>query len=68
VDITRIDMNTHDKVPAGHHGRSAASPPALAKRAYDPPRVMELGDVRELTRSGGGSVSDARSGSMGKKP
>ena len=59
-------MNTHDKAPASYHGGSAPSLPASTKRAYQTPQVIELGDVRELTRAGGGSVTDGRGGSRGK--
>jgi hypothetical protein len=47
-------MNTHDQTPA------APTFPSPEKRAYHTPRVTDLGDVRELTRGGGGSVFDGR--------
>lgn len=49
-------MNTHDKAHAGHHGGLEAT--GLVKRAYQPPQVIELGDVRELTRGNTGSKFD----------
>jgi hypothetical protein len=48
-------MNTHDKALAGHQGGSAPNPP---KRTYQTPQVIELGDVRELTRGSAHSVFD----------
>jgi hypothetical protein len=35
-----------------------AETPKPPKRAYTTPKVIELGDVRELTQSGGGTVAD----------
>ena len=49
-------MNTHDHAPSGHDGGST---PAFVKRAYQTPQVIELGDVRDLTRgSTGGTKFD----------
>jgi hypothetical protein len=47
-------MNTHDPTP------TATNLTSPEKRAYHPPQVTDLGDVRELTRSGGGSSLDGR--------
>jgi hypothetical protein len=45
-------MNTHNQPPA--------VPPLASpqKRAYHTPQVIDLGDVRELTRGGGGPYFD----------
>jgi hypothetical protein len=59
-------MNTDDKAQTGHYGCSTpepsepSEPPGPAKRAYQTPRVIELGDVRELTRGNSGSAPDGR--------
>jgi hypothetical protein len=46
-------MNTHDQP-------RAAAPTLLSpvKRAYQTPRVIDLGDVREVTRGSTGTVFD----------
>jgi hypothetical protein len=46
-------MNTHDQTSP-----AAPAPPSPAKRAYHTPQVMELGDVRELTRGSSGAKGD----------
>jgi len=46
-------MNMHDQ-PRG----DAATPPSPVKRAYQTPRVTDLGDVREITRGSSGTVFD----------
>jgi hypothetical protein len=61
-------MNTHDKEHAGQHGGFAPKLPATAKRAYQTPRVIELGDVRELTRAGAGTQLDGRAHPSNVKP
>jgi hypothetical protein len=55
-------MNTHDKAQAGHQGGSPTPTPSPAKRAYQPPQVIDLGDVRELTRGTTGSKFDGGPG------
>lgn len=47
-------MNTHDPAPA---------PVAPPKRVYQAPQVTDLGDVRDLTRSGGATAGDGRASS-----
>lgn len=46
-------MKSHDPPPA-----AAPAPSISAKRAYTTPQVLDLGDVQELTRGGGGSNFD----------
>jgi hypothetical protein len=54
-------MNTHDQAP----GSALSVPRSPEKRTYEAPKVVDLGDVRELTRSGGTKAADIKGSRQG---
>jgi hypothetical protein len=50
-------MDRDDSV-TGLPAAERASVQPLTKRPYEPPKLVELGDIRELTRTGGRTSGD----------